>query len=68
MEVVMLKKWPKPSFLISAELHSKIVNNCKAISLIDSRVLDVRPVKLECKKGHESKSVKSDFTCCFANH
>lgn len=68
MEAEMLKKWPKPSFLISTELHSKILNNCEAISLIDSLIVDVRPVKLEFKKEHESKSVKSDFACCFANH
>ena len=68
MEVIMLRKTPKPSFLISAELHSRIVNNCKPINLIDSRILDIRPIKAGLKKEHQSESVKNDFACCFASH
>ena len=64
----MLRKLPKPSFLISAELHSRILHNCKPINLIDSQILDVRPVKAEFNKEHQSESLEDDFTCCFASH
>ncbi|MCL5124055.1 MAG: hypothetical protein M1511_06080 [Deltaproteobacteria bacterium] len=64
----MFKKWPKPGFLISAELHSKITRSCEAITEGDSRVLDVRSVKSRFKLQTEVKSANNEFGCYFANH
>ena len=68
MEVVMFKKAPKPSFLVSAELHSRIRMSCAAINETDSLILDVRPVRRSSKHKDESKTVSRDFACCFVAH
>ncbi len=64
----MFKKWSKPSFLISAELHSKIARSCETIGETDSQVLEVRSVRQNLRHRNESRSVKNDFTYCLANH
>jgi hypothetical protein len=64
----MFKKAPKPSFLVSAELHSRIRMCCSPIEETDSRILDVRPVRHSHKLKEESKTVNRDFACCFVAH
>lgn len=64
----MLKKWPKPGFVISAELHSKIAQSCIVIQETDSQISDVRRVKPRFKNDDQKKTLTNEFVYNFANH
>jgi len=67
MEVVMFKKWLKPNFFISAQLHAKIAGSCTPIERIDSQVLDVRTNRHNLRRPDQVKNIKNEFVYCFTS-
>lgn len=49
----MLWKIRKKSIIISAELHEKMIQNCRPIHVAGSEVLRVKPVQDRKKKRQE---------------
>ena len=63
----MFNKWPKPNFLISEKIHSKIAENCVRVHELDSQVIELRNGRRNVKGQRDSK-IEGPFISCFASH